>query len=141
MTSTTTMALPTPVDASIFEKSSALNWERIVRGWLLGLLIAIGIGGSIWGFYQEIHKEKARAEQAFETRSLQQADAIKSYLDGTLSAMKSSITDNQRATTSVIGEDASTILRSNIKQLLNSQYVLSSAAWLPNDHRGQFRVN
>ena len=56
MTSTTTMALPTPVDASIFEKSSALNWERIVRGWLLGLLIAIGIGGSIWGFYQEIHK-------------------------------------------------------------------------------------
>lgn len=141
MTSTTTMALPTPVDASIFEKSSALNWERIVRGWLLGLLIAIGIGGSIWGFYQEIHKEKARAEQAFETRSLQQADAIKSYLDGTLSAMKSSITDNQRATTSVIGEDASTILRSNIKQLLNSQYVLSSAAWLPNDHSGQFRVN
>lgn len=141
MTSTTTMALPTPVDASIFEKSSALNWERIVRGWLLGLLIVIGIGGSIWGFYQEIHKEKAQAEQAFETRSLQQANAIKSYLDGTLSAMKSAITDNQRATTSVIGEDASTILRSNIKQLLNSQYVLSSAAWLPNDHSGQFRIH
>lgn len=141
MTSTTTMALSTPVDASIFEKSSALSWERLVRGWLLGLLIAIGIGGSIWGFYQEVHKKKAQAEQAFETRSLQQANAVKSYLDSALSAMKSAITESQRATTSNTGADTNPMLRSSVKHLLNSQHVLSSAAWLPNDHSGQYRVH
>ena len=141
MTSTTTMTLPAPVDAAIFEKSSALSWERLVRGWLLGLLIAIGIGGSIWGFYQEVHKKKAQAEQAFETRSLQQANAVKSYLDSALSAMKSAITESQRATTSNTGTDTNPMLRSSVKHLLNSQHVLSSAAWLPNDHSGQYRVH
>lgn len=140
MITTTTVALPTAIDTSIFEKSSALNWERLVRGWLLGLLIAIGIGGSIWGFYQEIHKEKTQAEQAFQTRSIQQANAVKSYLESTLSAMKSAITESQRATTTNIGVDANPMLRTSIKHLLNSQHVLSSAAWLPNDHSGQFRV-
>lgn len=141
MASTTNVVSLSPsVDSAIIEKSSALDWERIVRSWLLILLIAIGIGGSIWGFYQEVNKEKTRVDQAFQTRSLQQANAVKSYLESTLSAMKSSITDSQQSLKSNVGEDVDQRLRGSIKNMLNSQHVLRSAAWLPNGGGGQFRI-
>lgn len=134
------VALSQKQEVAVVEKSSVLTWERLIRSWLIILMVIAGISASIWGYYQQIEKEKARVAQAFETKALQQSNAVQSYLEGTLSTLKSVITDSQQGGKSVVGEDETQRLRISLKNMMTNQYVLRSAAWLPNDGSGQFRI-
>lgn len=137
---TDSTALSAKPALNIFEKSSVLDWERIVRSWLLVALIILGVGGSIWGFYQETIKERARVTQAFETRSLQQANAIQSYLESTVSSMKSVVIDTGQLLGDNSLERNEKFLQIGIKNLLNNQYLVRASAWMPRDEGGHFQV-
>lgn len=135
------VTLPTKHDPSIFDQSTALTWESLLRTWVLILMVIAGVISSVWGYNEEIKKERVRATQAFQTEVLQQSNAFKSYLENTLSALTLAVTDTTiGGYNSDIDRDMTQGMGKAIKNLMDSSYVVRYVAWAANEEGSQFPV-